>query len=167
MKSASFLMTNLNDILNDPNEMFVDIHLSKFEEGSPEHKLLTIFSYGVWKDYLAFEKECPENLKLDINGQAVRKLRKLTLLTLFAENKNLGFDYALEQLSMDSIVEMEGLVIDLLSEDLVDVKIDEKSSTIYCTRVSSRCVKKEDVPKVLDSIKAFREKISKALEEVV
>lgn len=160
-------MTNINDILNDPNKMFVDVYLDEFEKGSPEYELLTIFAYGVWKDYLNFEKDCPESLKLDASGAAARKLRKLTLLTLFAENKNLRFADALEQLSLDSIVEMEEMVIDLLAEKLVDVKIDERTSTIYCSRVSSRCVKKEDVSKVLESIKSFRAKISKALEEVI
>ncbi|KAH0797655.1 COP9 signalosome complex subunit 7a [Histomonas meleagridis] len=146
--------------------MFLDVYLKDFNEGSPEYKLLSIFSYGTWSDYLSFESSCPKELKLEPNSEAARKLKKLTLLSLGAKESCIQFAKIKKELSIDNVADLESLVIDLMASNYIDAKIDEQTSCIICDRAVSRCVKndEESIKRIIQEIKNFRDKISNALK---
>ena len=159
-------MCNIKKILNDPNEMFLDIYLKDFKEGSDEYKLLSIFSYGTWNDYLSFESSSPKELHLEPSSEATKKLKKLTLLSLFAKESLISFPKIKEELGIDNIVELESLVIDLMASNYIDAKIDEQTNCIICDRAVSRCVKNDEnsIKEILKEIRNFRGKIATALK---
>ncbi|KAH0789367.1 hypothetical protein GPJ56_006701 [Histomonas meleagridis] len=158
-------MSNIKDILNNPNEMFLDVYLNDFEEGSNEHKLISLFAYGSWNDYLSIEKSLPEQLRLYPNSEAAKKLKKLTLLSLFAKGSKISFGKIKEELKIDNIIDIESLVIDLMASNLIDAKIDEQTNCVICDRAVSRCIKndEESIKTILNEIKSFRGKIASAL----
>lgn len=159
---------SLSTILNDPAIMFVDTYLSQFPNDSNENKLLTIFAYGSWKDYLAIESKLPANLKLSPTGNAAKKLRKLTLLSLFADKNQVSYKEMMKELAIENFVDVESLVIDLIATELLEAKIDEQKQIVTCNRAAARCVKneKESITKVINQIGGIRSKISMALKEI-
>ena len=153
-------------ILNDRNAIFLDSHLSQFAENTKEFDLLNIFCYGTWKDYLQIESTLPSELKFSAQSEAAKKLKKLTLLTIFADHRKVQYKMLLDELKIDNNVELEELIIDLLGMELLEAKIDEATNTVVCTRASARCVKNnpEDIDRVIQKIKALRERINNALK---
>jgi hypothetical protein len=157
----------LSTILNDPAILFVDTYLPKFQSGSPEYKLLTVFAYGTWADYRDLEKSLPSALKLDPSGAAALKLKKLTLLTIFARQQNsFKFDTLLSEVGLSNSVDLESLVIDLLSADFLDAKIDEQEQSIIVSRSASRCVRNEkaEISAIAEKIGGIRARIRDALQ---
>ncbi|OHS94325.1 hypothetical protein TRFO_11180 [Tritrichomonas foetus] len=157
---------DIQAILNDRNIVFVDTYLEQFPKDSNEYKLLHVFSYGTWNDYLALEKSLPANLKIDVKSEAANKLKKLTLLTLFANQKKISFSTLLTELSIDNPDDLEDLVVDLLGMELIEAKIDESTKTIICTRACARCVPndKEAIDNIIKKISGIRGRISEALK---
>lgn len=153
-------------ILNDRTEYFVDKHLDQFPPNSNEYKLLHIFAYGVWADYLKLEPSLPDSLKLDPHSDAAKKLKSLTLLNCFASEKNCSYQSLLTVLSIDNAIELEDLVVELLGSGLIEGKIDEVNSTVICTRASSRCVpnNQEAIEQIITKIQQMRSRISTALK---
>jgi hypothetical protein len=154
-------------ILDNPTLLFIDVHLPSFTPGSPEHDLLALFAYGTWSDYIKLEPSLPPALKLDPSGNAAKKLKKLTLLTIFSNPRNVfSFDALLTDLQLDNFVDLETLIIDLLGLDHLQAKIDEQSKTVIVTRVASRCVKNEfpSIMAVVGKIRGIRGGIKRALD---
>jgi hypothetical protein len=159
----------LMDILNDQFDLFLDCHLSKFQTGTPEYKLLEVFSYGTWKDYVALEPSLPANLKLPKEGKAVDKLRSLTLLSLFAEKSTYGLEALRKELALKTDEEVEGLLIPLMASDLLEGKIDEATKSVVCVRASARCVRnsEKDVMQIAENIRKIRSSVKGALNIAV
>ena len=166
-KTICMSEADLLAILNDRNDFFVDKHLSKFKKDSNQYKLLHIFAYGNWNDYLQISNSLPPSLVLDPHSEAAKKLKMLTLLTLFGKERKCSYSSLFKALSIDNQVELEDLVVDLLGLELIEAKIDEVTSTVICTRACARCVPEEekDIRAVIDKIQAIRNRIAQALKE--
>ena len=136
---------NAFQILNNKSIWFTDKYIEDFPEDSPERKLMEIFSYGTWEDYLQIKDSLPESLILNANSIACRKLKALSILTI-----------------MDNFIEIETLIIDLFGSDLMVGKIDEKNHMLTIDRAASRCIPntKEAIQDVIDNLNVIREKIS-------
>ena len=158
-------MSDLMAILNDPSLLFVDTFLPEFSADSTEFKLLSIFAYGTWQDYKNAEPSLPPELKLDPQGQAVKKLKKLTLLSIFAQVQVAEFDKLMKQVSIENYDDLESLVIDLMANDYLDAKIDEQRKSVICTRCSARCVRndKNAIMERVAQIRKIRKNIANAL----
>jgi hypothetical protein len=160
-------MPSLPTLLADPALFFLDTHLSQFAPGSPEYKLVSLFCYGTWDDYLTLEKTLPDDLKLDPNGAAAAKLRKLTLLSVFARPENeFTFDELLRLTGLSDYVKLESLLIELLCSRYLDAQIDEPARTIRVERVSARCIPddRDALLKIAAKIRAVRDRVGKALQ---
>ena len=86
------------------------------------------------------------------------------MLSLFAKESQISFEKIKNELSVDNIVELESLVIDLMASNYIDTKIDEQTSCIICDRAVSRCVKDDEksIKAIICKIKNFRGKILNA-----
>jgi hypothetical protein len=161
------MSSDLIAILDNPLTLFVDVHLSSFTPGTPEHKLLSVFAYGNWSDYVKLAPSLPAELRLDPAGNAVKKLKKLTLLSIFSTAENVfPFSRLEKELQIDNHVDLEKLIIDLLGLDYLEAKINEQEKTVVVTRAAARCVKNEaaDILAVVGKIKDIREGIKRALD---
>lgn len=154
-------------ILNDRNDFFVDKHFEKFKKDSDEYKLLHIFAYGKWNDYLQLSKSLKPSLVLDAHSEAAKKLKMLTLLTLFATDRKITYSTLFKELSIDNQVELEELIFDLLGLELIEAKIDEVTSTVICSRACARCVPNEEaaIKDVINKLQGIRGRISQALND--
>ncbi len=59
-----------------------------------------------------------------------RKLKQLTLATLAAKHSQLGYDLLRAELDVDSLRELEDLVLDTVYQGLIDAKIDQAQKKI-------------------------------------
>lgn len=159
-------MESLIAILNDPAILFVDTYFDQFEEGSVEAELLALFAYQNWEDYQARAPSLPVEYQFDSSSQAIKKIKKLTLLSILATEQTVDFATLMEKLSLDNYVDLESLVIDLMASEVIDARIDEQTQTIVCTRCSARCVHpdKESIMKRVEQIRKIRANIENALE---
>jgi hypothetical protein len=130
-----------------------------------ESQLLGIFAYGTWKDYTGMCATLTPELRLDLNGPAVRKLKKLTIITILSQYPEYSFDEFRKALDLKTAVEVESLVLELVGSDLVIAKIDQQSGTVRCERCVSRCIKqdKDSILKVAQRIGLIRGKINSAI----
>lgn len=153
-------------VLNDPSILFVDVYFDYFAEGSMERELLSIFAYGTWADYVKIAESLPPELQLDPASNAIKKIKRLTLLSIFATEQIASFDVLMKELSLDNFVDLESLVIDLIASDALDGKIDQQTRTVVCTRCAARCVKndKDSIMERVAQIKKIRANIGNALE---
>ena len=158
-------MTDVKTILEDPAVLFVDTYLDKFKPDSPEGKLLSVFAYGTWKDYKDLEGSLPQNLKLQPDSNSYKKIKKLTLLSIFAKHQVTKFQFLKREIAIDSDLELESLVIDLIANDFLDAKIDERTKTVVCARCAARCVKNEKsaIMAQVEQIRTIRKNIASAL----
>lgn len=153
--------------LNNPNEMFLDKYLDKFEEGTDERKLIDIFCYGNLNDYLKISNSLPEMLQLPKDGEAMKKLIELSILSLCAEKTQIEFKDLMTECQIQNTQDLENYIIDLVGKNLLIAKIDENSQIIKITRCSSRCIPNDynSLQAIIDRIQITRDRISSAIEE--
>jgi COP9 signalosome complex subunit 7 len=59
-----------------------------------------------------------------------RKLKQLTLASLAAKHSQLGYDLLRAELEIDSLRELEDLVLDTVYQGLIDAKIDQAQKKV-------------------------------------
>lgn len=144
------MTVDLKSVLNNKSIWFTDKYNANFAEGTKERELLNVFSYGTWEDYLKIKDSLPDNLKLEPNSIAVKKLKGLSILSIMEDKISFSIDELMKILNIDNFVDAETIVIDLFGSELLVGKIDEKTHTLSCKRVAARCI--ENAPEAIDNI---------------
>ena len=102
-------MANIQDLTNSPH--------------APYLTLLNIFAYGTYRSLSASADPLPE-----ITDSMRRKLRLLTVVSLAETNKMLGYNLLMGELDINTVRELEDLVIEGISAGVVQGKLDQKCS---------------------------------------
>lgn len=149
------------EILNDKSIWFTDEYINNFDENTPERLLMEFFAYGTWKDYIEKRKDLPQQYQFESDSNAVLKLKALTILTIMDDKTNYSFDSLMEDLDIDNFDTAETLVLELMGARLLVGKIDEKSRSFSCERVSSRCIpnNSESIQNILAELHHFHDKL--------
>ncbi|KIK99227.1 hypothetical protein PAXRUDRAFT_822995 [Paxillus rubicundulus Ve08.2h10] len=95
--------------------------LANNEQHAPFLSLLQIFSYRTYREYLENKDSLPP-----LNQAQTTKLRYLTVVTLAAERRILPYYLLLQELKVESIRELEDLIIDAIYLDILRGKLDQK-----------------------------------------
>ena len=159
-------MSALLKILNDPTELFLDKYLGTITDES-EKKLLEIYCYGTYSDYKTLEKILPSNLKLKEDSIALKKLKQLTILSEVKGKAQVSYASLISSIGAKDSNDLETLIIDLISSDLLVAQIDEQTQMVLIERSTSRCVPNspESLQVIIDQISELRGKINSALNE--
>lgn len=113
-------------------------------------RLLEIFSYGTYDDYLAQQSHLPE-----LTAAQQRKLKMLTLSSMAAQDHVLPFETLQHKLQVLTVRELENMVIDSVYAGLLDAKIDHKSKTVQVMSAFGRDLPTDKVPELLNQLKMF------------
>lgn len=153
-------------ILNDKSIWFTDEYIPNYPDGSIEKQLLEIFAYGVWNDYSSIKSTLPEELQFANTSNAARKLKALTIMTMFEDRTSIQFDELLNTLGIDNTVDLENIIIDLMGARLLIGKIDERNKLVTCERLGSRCVKNttESLDAIIKEINDFRQNVDNVIK---
>eukprot|EP01065_Artemidia_motanka_P009496 TRINITY_DN14863_c0_g1_i1.p1 TRINITY_DN14863_c0_g1~~TRINITY_DN14863_c0_g1_i1.p1 ORF type:complete len:264 (+),score=81.59 TRINITY_DN14863_c0_g1_i1:62-853(+) len=134
-------------------------------EGAQTLELLRVFAYGSLADYQAAQSQLPE-----LNPLQLHKLKQLTLVALAAESRVLGYDDLLAALSIADVRELEDVVIDAITNDLLNAKLDQGKRQVEVLDVIGRDVRREDIGKMVEKLSLWYDDsvgVMKQLERVM
>ncbi|RDA82869.1 hypothetical protein CP532_4226 [Ophiocordyceps camponoti-leonardi (nom. inval.)] len=122
-------------------------------------KLLNIFSYGTYKDYLALASELPS-----LNDAQILKLRQLSLLTLARDRENLSYDRLQQALNVSSARQLEDLVIKAVYQDLLSATLDPARQTVRVTSVAPlRDLRPGSIPDLISALNKWSSRCTDTL----
>merc|ERR1719232_1150353 len=129
-------MSNIQDLTNGPNSSYLT--------------LLNIFAFGNYKSLL----ECTEPLP-EVTETMRRKLRLLTVVSLAEQNKMLAYNLLMSELDINTVRELEDLVIEGISAGVIQGKLDQKSSHFEVDYVIGRDIRKSDIGSIVSVLNAW------------
>merc|ERR1719282_1656 len=129
-------MSNIQDLTNGPNSSYLT--------------LLNIFAFGNHKSLL----ECTEPLP-EVTETMRRKLRLLTVVSLAEQNKMLAYNLLMSELDINTVRELEDLVIEGISAGVIQGKLDQKSSHFEVDYVIGRDIRKSDIGSIVSVLTAW------------
>ena len=156
-------------IINDPKNIYFDKFLLQAKPGTPDAKLLDIFSYGTWQDYKQIENSLPNNLKLKSGSVGERTLKMLTLVSHFMTKDSESFETLAQLIDAKDRNDLESIVCDTIANGLIEGQINELTETVDCLRATSRCIRNnpDNIIEVINSISDMRSRIYTTLQEYV
>jgi len=117
---------------------------TKTGEFEKEWKLLNLFAYGKYKDFMDSPESFPE-----LNQLQVTKLRHLTIIELAALSKHIQYSTLLDELGMRSVRELEDLIIEAIYAGIVRGKLDQKRQQLEIEFVIGRDIKAETMDSIV------------------
>jgi COP9 signalosome complex subunit 7 len=103
-------------------------------------ELLRIFAYGTVSDYKACLPQLPAVTPLQL-----AKLRHLTIVSLAAQSKVIPYETLLRELAIDSLRELEDLIIEATYADIIRGKLDQKNHRLEVEFAIGRDVRPEEI----------------------
>lgn len=99
--------------------------------------LLNLFAYGTYSDYLAAQ----DNLPALTEGMR-KKLRLLTIATIATKEKTIKYDHMQQVLGIESIRQLEDLIIEGTNNSVLKGKLDQKSKHFEVDYAMGRDIRK-------------------------
>lgn len=107
--------------------------------------MLNLFAYGTFKD----------SAHLPLTDAMKKKLRLLTISTLATRNKTLKYQDLQRELELDSVRQLEDLIIEGSNYGVLVGKLDQKSSTFQVDYAKGRDIRKEDIQSVISTLSSW------------
>ncbi|KAK9407881.1 COP9 signalosome complex subunit 7a [Crotalus adamanteus] len=109
-------------------------------EFSPVFRLLTVFAYGTYSDYLAEVGNLPPLTEAQKN-----KLRHLSVVTLASKLKCIPYSVLLEQLQLKNVRQLEDLVIEAVYADVLRGSLDQRNQRLEVDYSIGRDIRREEL----------------------
>ncbi|XP_067402016.1 COP9 signalosome complex subunit 7a [Emydura macquarii macquarii] len=109
-------------------------------EFSPVFRLLTVFAYGTYADYLSEAGNLPPLSEAQKN-----KLRHLSVVTLAAKIKCIPYTMLLEQLQLKNVRQLEDLVIEAVYADVLRGSLDQRNQRLEVDYSIGRDIRREEL----------------------
>ncbi|TPX44048.1 hypothetical protein SeMB42_g03184 [Synchytrium endobioticum] len=140
--------------------------LAANSEFEPYHRLLCIFAYGTYQDYKENASSLPP-----LSPTQLQKLKHLSLVTLSEQTRSLKYEQLQQYLDIDSIRELEDLIIDAIYNGVIKGKLDQKKSSLEVEYAMGRDLRPAGqsaaILSLLSNWIATSETLLKALDEKV
>ncbi|XP_043935525.1 COP9 signalosome complex subunit 7a isoform X1 [Protopterus annectens] len=133
------------ELLDMPN-------VKELGEGPHErvHRLLTIFAYGTYRDYLANVSDLPA-----LSENQKNKLRHLSIVSLAAKVKCIPYAVLLKELEMKNVRELEDLIIEAVYADVIQGKLDQRNQQLEVDYCVGRDIKQEDLGAIIKTLQEW------------
>eukprot|EP01062_Namystynia_karyoxenos_P055881 TRINITY_DN46893_c0_g1_i1.p1 TRINITY_DN46893_c0_g1~~TRINITY_DN46893_c0_g1_i1.p1 ORF type:complete len:284 (+),score=119.92 TRINITY_DN46893_c0_g1_i1:91-942(+) len=150
----------LSEVLSDPHifvfgELFevpsvADLATKGDKDEKAAYDQLQIFAHGTLTDYQKRERELPK-----LKEPQLHKLKQLTLVSLAAQSRILKYDDLLRSLDINDVRELEDVIIDTITNDLLNAKIDQARRQVEVLDVIGRDVRKEEIGKMVEQLNGW------------
>ncbi|ORX40676.1 hypothetical protein BD324DRAFT_611744 [Kockovaella imperatae] len=120
-------LPNIQALVSDPS-------------GSKSVKLLELFAFGTLETYRADESSYPP-----LTSAQLQKLKHLTLVSLALHHRSLSYSTLLTILELDSVRQLEELIIDSIYAELLTGKMHHHEQILHVDWVSGRDLRPEDL----------------------
>lgn len=114
--------------------------LENTESTAPYYHLLKLFAYGSYQDL----HNQPEGYLPELTPVMLRKLRLLSVVTLAETEKLIPYSELQEKLGLESVREVEDLIIEGISCGIMTGKLDQKNSYFEVDYVIGRDIQPAD-----------------------
>ena len=122
------------------------LRLDSLKQDNPQLlSTLTLFAYGTLSDY-----ESERNRYISLTPLAKRKLQLLTLATLANHARILPYTLLLKQLQIESVRELEDLIIDGIYAQVIRGKLDQLNKLLNIEYVIARDVNEKALNRMED-----------------
>jgi len=135
--------------------------LATSEQHAPFLSLLQLFSYRTFRDYLEHKNSLPQ-----LNPAQITKLKYLTIVSLAEERHILPYSLLLEELQIESIRELEDLIIDAIYLDILRGKLDQKEQQLEIEYTMGRDLEPGKLEKLLEALKNWANTTANVLSEL-
>ncbi|KYO22302.1 COP9 signalosome complex subunit 7a [Alligator mississippiensis] len=119
-------------------------------EFSPIFRLLTVFAYGTYADYLAEAANLPPLTEAQKN-----KLRHLSVVTLAAKIKCIPYSVLLEQLQLKNVRQLEDLVIEAVYADVLRGSLDQRNQRLEVDYSIGRDIRREELSTITRTLQEW------------
>lgn len=113
--------------------------------------VLKVFAYGTWLDYKQLQSN---NQSLELGPVECHKLKCLSAVSISAESSDKQIPYSLfgTRLELNSVREIEDLLIDCMDHGLLSGKLDQKQAMFEVQSCMGRDLTESDLESMIQSI---------------
>ncbi|XP_074857623.1 COP9 signalosome complex subunit 7a [Carettochelys insculpta] len=119
-------------------------------EFSSVFRLLTLFAYGTYADYLSEAGNLPPLSEAQKN-----KLRHLSVVTLAAKVKCIPYAVLLEQLQLKNVRQLEDLVIEAVYADVLRGSLDQRNQRLEVDYSIGRDIRREELSTITRTLQEW------------
>jgi len=134
----------------------------------PYLELLRIFAYGSYPEFKSREKDL--KLKEELDPKSRNKLKMLSIVEAASKNKFLYYDKLMKDLDVQSVRDLEDLVIDCVYANLLQGKLDQRKKAFEVQWVMGRDLGPNEVNDMLKTVEVWlknSEQLMTALDEKI
>ncbi|XP_053227689.1 COP9 signalosome complex subunit 7a isoform X1 [Podarcis raffonei] len=113
-------------------------------------RLLTVFAYGTYSDYLAEAGNLPPLTEAQKN-----KLRHLSVVTLASKLKCIPYAVLLEQLQLKNVRQLEDLVIEAVYADVLRGSLDQRNQRLEVDYSIGRDIRREELSAITRTLQEW------------
>ncbi|GAA5946948.1 hypothetical protein JCM10213_002909 [Rhodosporidiobolus nylandii] len=117
-----------------------DLEKSDNEQHRAQYRLLELFAYGTWGDYVAKRDSFPT-----LTAEQETKLKQLTILTLATQSRSIPYATLLSTLSLPDVPALEDLLISAFYSGVLSGRLDQKASLLEVLSAHGRDVRPSPV----------------------
>ncbi|OCF77234.1 hypothetical protein I204_01220 [Kwoniella mangroviensis CBS 8886] len=111
------------------------------------YRLLQLFAYGTLTDYESNPSSYPS-----LSPTHILKLKHLTVVSLALQHRSLTYDQLLSALRLDTIRQLEDLIIDVIYAGLLGGKMHHHEKVLHIDWVSGRDLQEKDLCKTAETL---------------
>ncbi|GAA5974774.1 hypothetical protein JCM11641_007260 [Rhodosporidiobolus odoratus] len=115
--------------------------LEKSEQHQAQYRLLELFAYGTWQDYVAKRDDYPT-----LTSEQETKLKQLTILSLATKSRSIPYSTLLHTLSLPDIPTLEDLLISAFYSAVLTGRLDQKAELLEVLSATGRDVRPLPTP---------------------
>ncbi|GAA6029051.1 hypothetical protein JCM8097_001569 [Rhodosporidiobolus ruineniae] len=110
--------------------------LATHEQYQQQYRLLELFAYGTWEDYVANRDSYPA-----LTSDQETKLKQLSVLTLATQCRHIPYSTLLSSLSVPDVPALEGLLVSCFDAELLNGRLDQKTQRLEVLAAPERDVR--------------------------
>jgi len=137
------------ELLDHPNIKDLETNTST-PNAKAYHDLLNLFAYGTFEEYLSAQPQLPA-----LTEPMKKKLRLLTIATIATKEKTIKYEHMQRVLGIDSIRELEDLIIEGTNNSVLKGKLDQKSKHFEVDYAMGRDIRKEDIGNISSTLQEW------------
>nr|XP_033781553.1 COP9 signalosome complex subunit 7a [Geotrypetes seraphini] len=114
------------------------------------YRLLNVFAYGTYADYLAGSSSLPPLSQAQKN-----KLRHLSIVSLAAKIKCIPYAVLLEELRLKNVRQLEDLIIEAIYADVVRGTLDQRNQRLEVDHSIGRDIRRTDLGAIAHTLQEW------------
>lgn len=126
-----------------------------------EWKLLQLFTFGVYTDYIEHVANFPP-----LSDGQIKKLRLLTIASLASASKHVPYSLLMEKLGLEKLREVEDLIIEAVYAHIIKGKLNQKEQRLEVDFVIGRDIQPQMIDNIISILGSWRENCESAMSSL-